>query len=84
MSRWKLAYHANFWGPLGGNAVGVTSVTQLTYNTFGDMAAAARDIADPRYEGIELFDGNVLDGEVDGFVTLRRTLDETGLLLVAV
>ena len=33
----KLAYHANCWGPLGGNAVGVTSIAQLTYRTFGDM-----------------------------------------------
>ena len=41
MSRWKLAYHANCWGPLGGNAVGVTSITQLTYKTFGDMTCAA-------------------------------------------
>ena len=33
----KLAYHANCWGPLGGDAVGVTSIAQLTYRTFGDM-----------------------------------------------
>ncbi|TPN63829.1 sugar phosphate isomerase/epimerase, partial [Mesorhizobium sp. B1-1-5] len=33
----KLAYHANCWGALGGNAVGVTSITQLNYRTFGDM-----------------------------------------------
>ena len=26
----RLAYHANCWGALGGNAVGVTSITQLT------------------------------------------------------
>ena len=36
----QLAYHANCWGPLGGNAVGVISITQLTYRTFGDMAKA--------------------------------------------
>jgi inosose dehydratase len=84
MSRWRLAYHANCWGPLGGNAVGVTSITQLTYRTFGDMERAARDIAAAGYEGIELFDGNLLDGEGDGFRDLRAALGETGLKLVAV
>ena len=37
MTAWKLAYHANCWGPLGGDAVGVTSIGQLAYRTFGDM-----------------------------------------------
>ena len=46
MARWKLAYHANCWGPLGGDAVGVTSISRLGYRTFGDMARAARDIAE--------------------------------------
>jgi inosose dehydratase len=84
MSRWHLAYHANCWGALGGNAVGVTSITQLTYRAFGDMAKAAREIAAAGYEGIEIFDGNVLDGEADDFRTLRHVLDETRLRLVAV
>ena len=84
MSDWRLAYHANCWGPLGGNAVGVTSITQLTYRTFGDMALAAREIAAAGYEGIEFFDGNILDGEADGFAALRASLDDTGLKLVAV
>ncbi|MDQ0473151.1 sugar phosphate isomerase/epimerase family protein [Labrys wisconsinensis] len=83
MSRWRLAYHANCWGPLGGNAVGVTSITQLTYRTFGDMARAAREIAAAGYEGIELFDGNLLDGEGDGFRDLRTALEATGLRLVS-
>ncbi len=84
MSGWRYAYHANCWGPLGGNAVGVTSVAQLTYRTFGDMALAAREIAAAGYEGIELFDGNVLDGEARDHAALRAVLDETGLQLVAV
>ena len=84
MAPWKLAYHANCWGPLGGDAVGVTSITRLGYRTFGDIDRAAREIADAGYEGIELFDGNVLDGEADGFSALRRTLADTGLALVAV
>jgi inosose dehydratase len=84
MTDWRLAYHANCWGALGGNAVGVTSITELTYRTFGDMDRAARDIAAAGYEGIELFDGNVLDGEAEDFRGLRRSLDQTRLALVAV
>ena len=40
----KLSYHANCWGPLGGDAVGVTSIGQLTYRTFGDMGRAIDEI----------------------------------------
>ena len=60
---WKKAYHANCWGGLGGNAVGVTSITQLTYRTFADMERAIADIGACGYEGVELFDGNLLDYE---------------------
>ena len=37
MSQWKLAYQTNCWGPMGGDAVGVTSATRLTYRTYADM-----------------------------------------------
>lgn len=84
MSSWRLAYHANCWGPLGGHAVGVTSISQLTYCTFGDMDRAAREIATAGYEGIEMFDGNVLGGEPEDYRGLRSILDETGLRFVAV
>ncbi len=84
MTGWKMAYHANCWGPLGGDAVGVTSIGRLAYRTFGDMDRAAREIAAAGYKGIEFFDGNVLDGEADDFASLRRTLAETSLALVAV
>jgi inosose dehydratase len=77
----KFAYHANCWGPLGGNAVGVTSITELTYVTFGDMDRAIADIGRAGYAGIELFDGNLLDYSSKG--NLRRTLDDAGLKLVA-
>ncbi|MEP2120506.1 MAG: TIM barrel protein, partial [Bauldia litoralis] len=80
MADWKLAYHANCWGPLGGNAVGVTSITELTYRTFGDMAAAMGDIAAAGYTGVELFDGNLLDYSEADF---RSLLADTGLSLVA-
>ena len=80
MSDWKLAYHANCWGMLGGNAQGVTSITELTYRTFGDMDRAFDDIAAAGYEGVELFDGNLLDYSA---ADLRNLLAKTGLTLVA-
>ena len=61
MTEWKLAYQANCWGSLGGNAEGVTSITQLSYRTFGDIDRACAEIAEAGYIGVELFDGNLLD-----------------------
>jgi inosose dehydratase len=78
----RKAYHANCWGPLGGNAVGVTSITQLAYRTFGDMERAVRDIAAAGYTGVELFDGNLLDYEHRP-ADFRRVLDGSGVVLVA-
>ncbi|WP_159012959.1 sugar phosphate isomerase/epimerase [Acidisoma sp. S159] len=79
----KIAYHANCWGPLGGHPVGVTSIKDLVYQTFGDMNRAFADIAAAGYHAVELFDGNLLDfagrmGE------LRGQLSEQGLHLLAV
>lgn len=82
MAGFKKAYHANCWGPLGGNAVGVTSITQLTYRTFGDMERAIREIGEAGYSGVELFDGNLLDYEGRTAV-LRQALDGAGVVLVA-
>ena len=79
----KFAYHANCWGPLGGNAVGVTSIGELTYRTFGDMERAIREIGSIGYEGIELFDGNLLDYDGSARGELRALLDGAGLKLVA-
>jgi inosose dehydratase len=78
----KKAYHANCWGPLGGNAVGVTSITQLTYRTFGDMGRAIAEIGKAGYDGVELFDGNLLDYENDA-TTLRTSLSGAGVKLLA-
>ena len=80
--RAKLAYHANCWGPLGGDAVGVTSIGQLTYRTFGDMERAIAEIGAVGYEGVELFDGNLLDYETRRSA-LSAALDRAGLKLVA-
>ncbi len=80
MSNFKLAYHANCWGSLGGDAVGVTSITNLAYRTFGDMRRAFADIAAAGYEGVELFDGNLLDFSIED---MRSLLADNGLALVA-
>ncbi|WMS43773.1 sugar phosphate isomerase/epimerase family protein [Acuticoccus sp. MNP-M23] len=80
MVQWNLAYHANCWGPLGGDAVGVTSITQLTYRTFGDMGQAFEDIARAGYQGVEVFDGNLMDVPAREFTQM---LGINGLALVA-
>lgn len=80
MAAWKLAYHANCWGVLGGNAVGVTSITELSYRTFGAMDRAFAEIAAAGYEGVEVFDGNLLDYSA---AAMRSLLADNGLALVA-
>ncbi|MBV9750113.1 MAG: TIM barrel protein, partial [Acetobacteraceae bacterium] len=82
MAGWKLAYHANCWGPLGGHPVGVTSVKDLFYKTFGDMERAFRDIGAAGYSAVEVFDGNLLDYEGQ-MGELRRALSDAGLSLLA-
>lgn len=82
MASFRKAYHANCWGPLGGNAVGVTSITQLTYRTFGDMERAIREIGEAGYAGTELFDGNLLD-YAGRYGELRNALKQSGVVLVA-
>src|SRR5262245_28041632 len=79
----RKAYQANCWGALGGDGVGVTSITRLTYRTFADMAVAISEIAAAGYEGVELFDGNVIDyaGRISEFNKLLRN---AGIKLVAV
>lgn len=78
-----IAYHANCWGPLGGDAVGVTSIARLTYRTFADMGRAIREIGEAGYAGTELFDGNVLDYE-DRLPELGAILNGAGVRLVGV
>jgi inosose dehydratase len=79
----RFAYQANCWGPLGGNAVGVTSVGHLTYQTFGDMGRAIAEIGAAGYQGVELFDGNVVDYP-GGSAALKMALAGAGVKLVGV
>lgn len=82
MTKWKLAYQTNCWGPMGGDAVGVTSISRLTYRTYADMARAIEQIAEAGFEGVEMFDGNLLDYQ-DRMSTLRTLLEQAGVRLVA-
>jgi len=77
----KLAYHTITWGGVVGHPVGVTSVKDLFYLANGPTEDALRDIAAAGYEGCELFDGNLVEAEMDELTAL---LEETGLALVAV
>ena len=79
---WKLGYHANCWGGLGGNAVGVTSITQLTYRTFADIERAIAEIGSCGYEGVEVFDGNLLDYE-GRYAVLRTACKNAGVKFLA-
>jgi inosose dehydratase len=60
----------------------VTSITELTYRTFGDMDRAISEIGAAGYEGVELFDGNLLDFE-GRYGALRTALAGAGVKLVA-
>lgn len=83
MPGWKFGYQANCWGPLGGHPVGVTSIKDLTYKTFGDIDTAFVEIAAAGYSGVEIFDGNLVDYP-GGPGALAARLAELKLVLVAV
>ena len=83
MPSWNKAYHGNCWGALGGEPVGVTSVKNLFYRTFGDIQRAIVEISEAGYRAIELFDGNLVEYE-GKLGELRKRLDDAGLSLLAV
>ena len=78
MQGMKLAYRGNCWGALGGNAAGVTAITQLTHRIFPDMQRAIMDTGAVGYRGVELFDGNCLDCQP---AALRQILAGSGVKL---
>ncbi len=83
MPTWKKAYQANCWGVLGGEPVGVTSIKDLFYRTFGDITRAIAEIGQAGYQAIEVFDGNLVqyEGKLD---ELRTSLNDSGVSLLAV
>jgi inosose dehydratase len=83
MSSWKKAYQTNCWGVLGGEPVGVTSIKDLFYRTFGDIERAIGEIAQAGYQAVEVFDGNLVQYE-GKLGDLRNALKDSGLSLLAV
>ena len=79
----KLAYHANCWGPLGCHPHGVTSIGSLSYLTYSDLRSSLQDIRRAGYDGVEIFDGNLLQYE-DKPDELKAMLSESGLELAGV
>jgi inosose dehydratase len=78
----KLACHTITWGGVVGSGVGVTSIKDSFYLANGSMEQALEDIAGLGYEGVELFDGNVVALHEAG--SLGPLLERTGLRLVSV
>lgn len=79
----KLSYQTITWGGVVGHPVGVTSVKDLFYLANASSETALRDVAAAGYQGVELFDGNLVQYE-DRPDDFRRLLAETELQLVAV
>lgn len=79
----KLAYQTITWGGVVGHPAGVTSVKDLYYMAHGSTEEALRDISDAGYEGVELFEGNIMEyASREG--QLRQSLESLRLELVAV
>lgn len=79
----RVGYHAITWGGVVGDPRGVTSVKDLYYRVNGSLEQAIADIGSLGYEGIEVFDGSLMDyAERPG--ALRDLLEAAGLELVSV
>ncbi|NIZ91232.1 sugar phosphate isomerase/epimerase family protein [Kineococcus rubinsiae] len=79
----RLAYHTITWGGVAGHASGVTSIKDLFYRAGGSMEQAIRDIGAAGYEGVEMFDGNLVDF-AERPEALRDLLTGAGVELVSV
>ncbi len=55
-----LGYQTNTWGGVVGHPSGVTSIKDLYYWTPGSLERAVQEISEAGYQGIELFDGNLM------------------------
>jgi inosose dehydratase len=77
----KLSYQTNAWDGVAGHPVGVTSVKNLFYLATGSTEQALREIAAAGYQGVEIFDGNLVEYE-GREEDLRRLLEENELQLV--
>jgi inosose dehydratase len=79
----RTAYHTICWGGVTGDPVGVTSIKDLFYRSYGDITRAVDEIAELGFDGFEAFDGNVMDyeGDLDAF---RSIIQRAGIDLLAV
>jgi len=79
----KLAYEANAWGGVVGTPSAVTDAGTGFYETPGDVLETLEAIASAGYDGVELFDGNLLPFEdaMDEFV---RAVEAAGLEVAGV
>jgi inosose dehydratase len=79
----RIGYQANAWGGVVGHPVGVTSIKDLFYLTPGDTLDTLARIASAGYEGVELFDGNLVEF-ADDPDRLSGALESNGLALIGV
>lgn len=79
----RLGYHSITWGGVVGASQGVTSIKDLYYLSHGSIEAAVRDISAAGYEGVEVFDGNLVP-YADRPEVLTELLAATGVELVSV
>jgi inosose dehydratase len=79
----RIGYHTITWGGVVGDATGVTSVKDLYYRAAGSMEQAITEIGSLGYDGVEMFDGNVVD-YAERPDELRGLLDRAGVELVSV
>jgi inosose dehydratase len=83
MTTIRTAYHTICWGGVTGDPVGVTSVKDLFYRSYGELEQAIAEIAEVGFDGFEVFDGNLMDyeGDLDRFRGVTR---QAGIDLLAV
>lgn len=79
----KLGYHSITWGGVVGDGSGVTSVKDLHYRSNGSLEVALAAIGSLGYEGVEIFDGNLMD-HADDPDRLRGLVSDAGVELVGV
>lgn len=79
----KLAYEANAWGGVVATPQSVTDLSNGFYVTPGDITVALTAIAEAGFNGVELFDGNLLTQEAD-LAQFQSTLVDVGLELTGV
>jgi len=79
----KLGYQTNTWGGVFGHPAGVTSVKDSYYIANGSTEEAIKDISEAGYDGIELFDGNLMEYK-DKKTEFLKLMNEFSLTLVGV